>query len=262
MRIAIFSDIHGNSIGLDAVLADIEAKGGVNRYWVLGDHVAIGPDPVGVMNRLVALPNAEFIRGNGDRYVYSGERPPPHAEDLIDDPSLLPVLVEVEGNFAWTAGIMTEVGWMSWLEQLPFDISLTLPDGTTLWGIHSSPWRDNDEVGFCPKLTQDQIESYAAACHADITFCGHTHWPWDVRMGEKRIVNVGSVGNPNVPSLNACWTLISADETGYQLEQFEVPYDHQAIIDLTLEKNQPGSEFICNHYRGKFTRPWKREDRL
>jgi predicted phosphodiesterase len=37
MRIALFSDVHGNSIALDAVLQDIQAQGGVDAYWVLGD---------------------------------------------------------------------------------------------------------------------------------------------------------------------------------------------------------------------------------
>jgi hypothetical protein len=37
MRIALLSDIHGNPLALDAVLADIEAPGGVDMYWVLGD---------------------------------------------------------------------------------------------------------------------------------------------------------------------------------------------------------------------------------
>ena len=46
------SDIHGNPIALDAVLADIEATGGVDEHWVLGDIVALGHDPVGVLERL------------------------------------------------------------------------------------------------------------------------------------------------------------------------------------------------------------------
>ena len=36
------SDIHGNPIALDAVLADIQDQGGVDSCWVLGDIVAIG----------------------------------------------------------------------------------------------------------------------------------------------------------------------------------------------------------------------------
>ena len=37
MRVAIFSDIHANSIAFDAVLADIAAQGGVDAYWALGE---------------------------------------------------------------------------------------------------------------------------------------------------------------------------------------------------------------------------------
>ena len=81
MRIAIFSDIHGNSVGLEAVLADIESKGGADHYWVLGDHIDKGPEPFKVMNRLLSLPNAEFIHGNGDRHIANGTRPGPRIED-------------------------------------------------------------------------------------------------------------------------------------------------------------------------------------
>lgn len=36
MRLAILADIHGNPIALDAVLGDIEERGGVDGYWALG----------------------------------------------------------------------------------------------------------------------------------------------------------------------------------------------------------------------------------
>jgi len=45
MRLAMFSDIHGNPIAFNAVLEDIAARGGVDGYCVLGDLVAIGYDP-------------------------------------------------------------------------------------------------------------------------------------------------------------------------------------------------------------------------
>jgi len=72
MRIALLSDIHGNSLALDAVLADI-ATVGVDGYWILGDIVALGPDPVGVLQRLSTLQNCYFIRGNTDRYLVTGD---------------------------------------------------------------------------------------------------------------------------------------------------------------------------------------------
>ena len=74
MRLAIFSDVHGNPLALDAVLADVSAAGGVDEYLVLGDVSLGGYDPSGTVERLWELPNARFVRGNWMRDV-AGSRP-------------------------------------------------------------------------------------------------------------------------------------------------------------------------------------------
>ena len=71
MRVAVFSDIQGNPLAFDAALADIAAAGGVDAHWSVGDAVAKGYDPVGVMERLLALPNLVAVRGNTDRNTIS-----------------------------------------------------------------------------------------------------------------------------------------------------------------------------------------------
>jgi hypothetical protein len=45
MKLGLLSDVHGNRIALEAVLADGRSHG-VEAWWALGDLVAIGPDPV------------------------------------------------------------------------------------------------------------------------------------------------------------------------------------------------------------------------
>ena len=45
MRVAILADIHSNLAALEAVLMDIEQKGGGDEIWCLGDIVGYGPDP-------------------------------------------------------------------------------------------------------------------------------------------------------------------------------------------------------------------------
>jgi 3',5'-cyclic AMP phosphodiesterase CpdA len=123
VRLAILSDLHGNPIALDAVLADIEAKGSVDGFLVLGDLVAIGHDPIGVLERLVGLPGARFVRGNTDRYVVSGQRPYPTFADVAANVTLIPRLVEVAHSFAWTQGVLTSAGWLDWLAALPLERS-------------------------------------------------------------------------------------------------------------------------------------------
>ena len=107
MRIALLSDIHGNAIALNAVLTDIAAKGGADAYWMLGDLVALGPQPVQTLDILSILPNVHFIRGNTDRYVCTGDRPSPSIEEVKTNPHLLGALVEVASTFAWTHGMVT-----------------------------------------------------------------------------------------------------------------------------------------------------------
>ena len=55
MRLAILSDIHGNLLALEAVLADLAAQGGADAVVVAGDLCLDGPRPREVLERLQAL---------------------------------------------------------------------------------------------------------------------------------------------------------------------------------------------------------------
>ena len=142
MRLAILSDIHGNPLALAAVLADIQSQGEVDAYWVLGDFVALGYDPVTPLETLIALPHASFTRGNTDRYVVT-EDLPVQPEQALHDPALLPQVIEATRSFSWTRGYLSAAGWLDWLTSLPLEVRLILPDGTSLLGVHASPGRDD-----------------------------------------------------------------------------------------------------------------------
>ncbi len=45
-----------------------------------------------------------MARGNTDRYVVSGDRPPPHPEEVADKPELLRLFATLERSFSWTGG--------------------------------------------------------------------------------------------------------------------------------------------------------------
>src|SRR6266536_6222936 len=104
MRIALLSDIHGDTLVLDAVLTDIAAQDDIDRYWILGDFSSMGYDPVGVLERVTKLPAVSFVRGNHDRYTITGERPGPTLEQAQANPHLLPLLLVMAENLAWTQG--------------------------------------------------------------------------------------------------------------------------------------------------------------
>jgi predicted phosphodiesterase len=251
MKMALFSDIHGNSVALDAVLADIKAQGGVDSYWVLGDLVAIGHDPVGVLERLIQLPNVRFVRGNTDRYIYAGHRPFPSLAEAEADPKLLPILVEVAGTMAWTQGALTANGWVEWLAALPIEIEEVLPDGTRLLGVHASPGRDVGD-GIAPGMSDEEIEVSLQECSADLICVGHTHRPLNQRVGRWHVVNLGSLSNPqmNATYRGATYVLLTADEKGYQVEHRQVDYDREAVIKVLERQGHPGGAYIIRHLRG------------
>ncbi|HEU0166091.1 MAG TPA: metallophosphoesterase family protein [Thermomicrobiales bacterium] len=227
MKVAIFSDVHGNSIALDAVLRDI-APEHVDAFWVIGDLVALGPDPSGSARMLAALPDATFVRGNTDRYVVNGDVPggPAQLEAARQDPERLPRYLRLFSNFPWARGAIAATGHYAWLAQIPLEIRVTLPDGTRVLLVHAAPGTD-DGPGIPPQdvMSDDDLASVLAGADADLVIVGHTHVPLDRTVDGVTVHNLGSVSVPKTDEPRAMWTLLTADESGHTLERRFVEYD-------------------------------------
>src|SRR5690625_1313038 len=70
MKIAFISDIHGNAVALEAVLADLREKN-VDEVFVLGDICFRGPEPKRSLEIIQAL-NTDVIKGNADEWIVRG----------------------------------------------------------------------------------------------------------------------------------------------------------------------------------------------
>jgi predicted phosphodiesterase len=255
MRVAVLSDIHGNPIALTAVLKDIEVQGGADLYLLLGDYAAIGYDPATVLDKVVVLPNAVYLRGNTDRYVVTGDRPPPTIEAVQGDFRLLPKLIQVAENFTWTQGFLAATGWLDWLAGLPLEHRLTLPGGTRVLCVHSSPGRD-DGLGIHPALSDEEIWELTGDCDADLVLVGHTHWPLDRHIKGLRVINVGSVSNPVPPDTRASYVMLNANAAGYRVWFRRIIYDEQAVFDAITRARHPTGDFIRSLWAGEHLPPW------
>jgi putative phosphoesterase len=248
MRIALLADIHGNSIALGAALADIDAIG-VEQFWILGDLVALGPDPVGVLERLSSIRNCFIIRGNTDRFVVTGDRPPPFREDLGTDQEIAKVFAEIAGTFAWTQGAISATGWFDWLSQLPIELRMTLPDGTKCLCVHATPGNDGG-TGIDKGLSDGEICELLKDCSDDLICVGHNHQPINRRAGKWHVINPGSISNPRIPVLDASYAIIDAEKDGYSIEHRLAKYDREQVIRQVKALKHPGADFIINHMRG------------
>ena len=249
MRIAILSDIHGNPIALDAVLKD-STRMGVEAYWGLGDHAAIGYNPVAVLERLSKLPNAVFVRSNTDRYVVTGQGPSPTREAAKANPELVDTVADTSASFAWTRGAITAHGWFDWLADLPMESRVTLPDGTRSLLVHAAPGTD-DGPGLHPGLSDAEIEQLVAESDADLVCVGHTHELMDRQLAGTRVVNPGSVSNPKAPDLRASYIVLDAAPSGLEVLHRRVDYDHQAVMEAVGESHHPAADLIIGYQLGQ-----------
>ena len=86
MRIAVLSDVHGNLIALDAVLAEVADEG--FDLVVSGGDVVAGPMPRECLERLAGLgERVRWVMGNADREVIAALDGA--ALDDPDDPGLI-----------------------------------------------------------------------------------------------------------------------------------------------------------------------------
>src|SRR5690242_1374950 len=121
MRVAVMSDIHGFSLALRTVLADIEQRGPFDRVVVAGDLCEGGPAPDEVLEVLSGL-DATIIQGNTDRDLAQGaER-------------------SATAAYAWDK--LGDDG-MAYLAGLPFDARIQPPGGNApsddLLVVHANP---------------------------------------------------------------------------------------------------------------------------
>ncbi|MGB3328720.1 MAG: metallophosphoesterase family protein [Thermomicrobiales bacterium] len=233
MRIAIFSDVHGNTLALDAVLADI-ARERVDGYWIVGDLVALGPSPAAAARMLAALPHTRLVRGNTDRYVLQGDLPggPDRIEALREDRAGLEQFLGFITSFPWARGAIATSGHDSWLRRIPLEVRETLPDGTRVLLVHAAPGTD-DGPGITPDQSDAELAGILAGSAADLVVVGHTHIPLDravtVDGVSVTVHNLGSVSLPKTDDQRAMWTLLVADESGYRLERHFAHYDIERL---------------------------------
>ncbi len=240
MKIAVTSDIHGNVLALEAVLADLERQGGADHIVVTGDMVAYGPAPNEVFAILRGLSNAHFLQGNTDRYLLEKNYPSTGGDEWKDKLLL---------SFRWTAEHM-EAGVLHFLETLP--LSLTIREGDwRMLAVHASP--RSDEEGLTTTTSDDDFDRMGIDPAAvDLLVCGHTHVPLDRTIRGVRVVNVGSVGLPFDGIPRACYALISVTPGGATAPEIvlrRVTYDVEKVVEQFYAADHPAADISAYNLR-------------
>jgi putative phosphoesterase len=222
MKIAIFSDIHGNLQALDAVLADIEAQR-PDATYCLGDLVGYGANPNEVTERIRQL-GCPTVMGNYDDGVGfdRDECGCAYREEAERERG--------QRSLQWTKARTTPDN-KAFLRALHSEIRLDA-DARRMLLVHGSPRKMNEY------LFEDRpfasFERLAASSQADLILFGHTHKPYVKDAGGARFVNVGSVGKPKDGDWRACYAIVDSDAVTFHRVDYDVAAAAAAIRATAL----------------------------
>ncbi len=224
MPIALLSDVHANLHALDAVLADMTARG-LNARYHLGDLVGYSAFP----NEVVARLAAEGIPGVAGNYDTTVAHDYKHCGCRSESPAQEALAHE---SFVWTLAHVTAETRQR-LAALPFRLDLKSlgghTAGPTLALVHATP--QNNLVYVTEDRSDDFLRKMAASAglHAgDVIAFGHTHKPWSRVVDDILYVNTGSVGRPKDGDPRAGYVVLSVGEGAPRVEFVRVPYDVDA----------------------------------
>jgi len=246
MNIGVMSDLHGNPLAVSAVIDDA-ADAGIDRWLVLGDNFAMGPDPKAVLDLLDRLPLMASVLGNTERYILTGDCPEPTLRQVAADPDLLPRLVEVVASFAWTKGYLAATARLDGLRSYVPNFRSILADGTRLLAVHAS-YISDDGPGIAPETTDEVLREVFKGAGADLILGGHTHESTDRRLDGARFVNPGSVSNPPTADKSGKYCVIRSDRGGFEIEHRSVVYDYGAVEEMIEQSGIPGAGFLIDQY--------------
>jgi predicted phosphodiesterase len=254
MRVAVFSDVHGNLTALDAILADIKQHAPDLTVFA-GDLCFHGPRPAECIERLRSADIA-CLYGNTDM--------------AVRDPAILSRQVSaveerrrehIQNLVEWTWAQMSELD-RAWLRSLPFQRSVapsTNPRDDLLI-VHANPVDTEQPIQPPEELQKtlfgevrqrdEELRDLLKDKIIAVLAFGHVHIPSLRHWGDITLANISSVSLALDGDPRAKYGLLTWDDAaGWSVEHQYVDYDVEKEIELLEQMRPPEWEHICNWLR-------------
>ena len=232
-KIAILSDIHGNTTALAGVLEDAKNLG-ATEYWLLGDIFLPGPGANDLVALLKDLPLTASVRGNWDDCVLEAL----DGQYGLEDPQEIQLL-------RMTQYLMEDLKpeYIDWLRKLPMVAKIEV-DGLRFSLSHNLPEKNYGG----DLLVENNTEKFDQLLDetTDVAVYGHVHKQL-LRYGSQgqQIINPGSIGMPyfnwkELKNHRAQYALLEVENGELVNIQFrKVAYDYEAELESAKEKGLP-----------------------
>ena len=232
-KIAILSDIHGNTTALAGVLEDAKNLG-ATEYWLLGDIFLPGPGANDLVALLKGLPITASVRGNWDDCVLEAL----DGQYGLEDPQEIQLL-------RMTQYLMERLNpeQIDWLRNLPM-VAKKEVEGLSFSLSHNLPEKNYGGDLLVENGTEkfDQLLDEAT----DVAVYGHVHKQL-LRYGSQgqQIINPGSIGMPyfdwnGLKNHRAQYALLEVENGELVNIQFrKIAYDYEAELESAKAKGLP-----------------------
>ncbi len=226
MKLAIVSDIHGNIVGMKAVVQAINSLGGVDKLVVAGDVVTASSGNTDLM-QLLFENRSDIIRGNAESFLADPEgnieNVPPRFRQYMTN---------------WREWLQKQLAQDEWtaLTQSPLVRRYQFSNGKSILVCHASPRSEWDRI--CgPQVSEQLLSEVYGAYKDDMIVYGHYHSHHVISLKDKILVNVASVGLRKDGL--SCFTIIEDGIERIVVRQYTVPYDVNEELQLNQESGAP-----------------------
>lgn len=221
MKIAVFTDIHGNYEALKIIIEDIQ-KEKINNIICLGDTIGIGPNPKECLD-LIIENNISMTLGNHELYYLNKE--------LYS--TLTPEEIEHQ---KWVSSTLNKSHY-EYLKNCPLSIEKEIFNKKLLFEHFLI--KDKDNYPFYPiDITRkSNIKEIINNTPNDYIFIGHNHKPFELTINNKNIVCLGSSGctKDNITK----YTIINITDKELTITSKHLPYNKDKFTNELLSVDYP-----------------------
>jgi putative phosphoesterase len=244
LRFAVFSDVHGNCVALDAVLSDIERQS-VDGVVCLGDAVQGGSQPAETISRLRKL-RVPTVMGNADFWLLAGGRT--YGGEQVSQ-------AQMEMR-AWSLSRLKAED-LEFVKQFESIITLSLGD-ESLVCFHGSPSSFDDLIW--PTTPEEKFVQLMSGYGNSILCGGHTHLQQLRRLKDSFYFNPGSIGfsydhsqTGDEPRADhwAEYAIVASDKRRSGVEFRRVPFDTEEWIRATARSRRPDADRVSRGYSAR-----------
>jgi len=227
MKVAVLCDIHGNGVALDYAINDLKRLG-IKKIIILGDIIMKGPMPSQSIEMLrdKDLEIVAWIKGNTDLWleeIKDGWVPSTSREN------------ELYSYYKYAKNNLKEEQ-IVFLNELPLKYSVTL-NGITILCVHGTPQSIVEAID--GSISEEEIKKAVNGVEEQVILCGHSHTSFIGEVYNKRIFNVGSVGNSLDGDNRISYGILEFAENGVNLVNRRISYPISEIIDMAIDNKFP-----------------------